>query len=128
TWPMALAVFLLRGGLILVVLPIVVLPSPVELGNLLAPALIAVVLQGPSLELVAVAGLVGLAVLAWFVAGGLAAATLEAEAARMVVVQAEDGVGASEPVDGRERTDGDRHRPVATPILVARAAAHVPTA
>ena len=28
TWPLALAVFLLRGGLLVVVLPILILPTP----------------------------------------------------------------------------------------------------
>src|SRR6185312_15190099 len=37
TWPLALAAFLLRGGFLLVTIPIVVLPTPVGLGNVLAP-------------------------------------------------------------------------------------------
>lgn len=128
TWPIALAVFLLRGGLVLVVLPIVVLPSPVGLGNLLAPALIALVLQGPSIELVIVAGLVGLAVLAGFVVGGLAAAALEAESARMLVAHDDDALDATEPVAAPDQTHDDRHPRVATRILIARTAAHLPTA
>ena len=52
TWPLALATFLLRGGFLLVLLPIVVLPSPVGLGNLLAPILMTVVFQGMSVEVV----------------------------------------------------------------------------
>jgi hypothetical protein len=106
-------------------LPIVVLPSPVGLGNLLAPALIAIVLQGPSVELVIVAGLVGLVVLAWFVIGGLAAAMLEAEAA-WLVAHGDDGLGVSGPFVAAHRPEAPRRR-VATRIVIARAAAHVPT-
>ena len=54
TWPLALAGFLLRGGLIVVALPILVLPTPVGLGNVLAPTLTAFVFGGVSVELVAV--------------------------------------------------------------------------
>jgi hypothetical protein len=127
TWPLALAVFLLRGGLVLVMLPIVVLPSPVGLGNLLGPALIAVVLQGPSIELVIVAGLVALVVLAWFVVGGLAAATLEAASARLVA-SAGDDPGATEPRGAGDGPNESRRWRVASRILTVRAAAHLPTA
>ena len=33
TWPLALAAFLIRGGILLVTLPIVVLPTPVGSGQ-----------------------------------------------------------------------------------------------
>jgi hypothetical protein len=125
TWPIALAAFLLRGGLLLVLLPIVVLPSPVGLGNLLAPALIAVVLQGPPIELVVLVGLVMAAILAWFVAGGLAAAALEAESARLVAGQWDDAFRAVARGGGTEANQGRR---VAARILAARIVAHGPAA
>ena len=62
TWPLALAAFLVRGGLLVVVLPIVVLPSPVGLGNLLAPTLMTVVFRGVSVGVVVIVGLVVLAI------------------------------------------------------------------
>jgi hypothetical protein len=120
TWPMALATFLLRGGVVLVALPIVVLPSPVGLGNLLAPTLTAVVFRGVSLEVAMVIGLLLLAILAWVVVGGLIAATLEAAAARLVAN--EDGSWAAGE-SGHEPI----HPRVASRILVARAVAHLPT-
>jgi hypothetical protein len=125
TWPLALAVFFLRGGLLLVVLPIVVLPSPVGLGNLLAPTLISVVLRGPSAEVAVLVGVGMLAVVAWIVFGGLAAATLEAEAAR-IVARDEDLADAG-PSSGDAPGIEARHRRVASRILAARVAAHVPT-
>ena len=39
TWPLALAGFLIRGGWLLVVAPIVVLPTAVGLANVIAPLL-----------------------------------------------------------------------------------------
>jgi hypothetical protein len=127
TWPIALAVFLLRGGLLVVVVPIVVLPSPVGLGNLLAPALIAVVLQGPPVELVVLVGMVMAAVLAWFVIGGLGAAMLEAESAALVAGQWEDAPGSEAASDaGRAAVGHGRRRAVR--ILAARMVAHGPTA
>jgi hypothetical protein len=129
SWPLALATFLLRGGFVLIVLPIVVLPSPVGLGNLLAPTLMAVVFQGPSVEVLAIVTLGALAIVTWIVGGGLVAATLEAEATRLV---AEDEglsgprVGSADlgdPVD----LGGGSERVVAGRILAARLLAHAPT-
>ncbi|HEX7950188.1 MAG TPA: hypothetical protein VF494_07550 [Candidatus Limnocylindrales bacterium] len=89
TWPLALAAFLLRGGLLVVAVPILVLPTPVGLGNLLAPTLTALVFGGASPELVVtIAAIVG-AALTWIVAGGVLAAILEAEAARIVAAHEE---------------------------------------
>jgi hypothetical protein len=126
TWPLALAVFFLRGGLLLVVLPIVVLPSPVGLGNLLAPTLMTIVFRGVSPELAILVGFVALAILAWIVVGGLAAATLEAEAARMVA-RDHDLDDTERPLPGDHPTTEARHRRTATRILTARAIAHLPT-
>lgn len=89
TWALALASFLLRGGLVLVALPILVLPTPVGLGNVLAPTLTAFVFGGATPALVAVAATIVLAVVLVVVAGGLLAAILEAEAARIVAAHEE---------------------------------------
>ena len=43
TWPLALLTFLLRGGLLLVAAPILVLPSAVGLANVVVPWLSALV-------------------------------------------------------------------------------------
>jgi len=89
TWPLALAAFLLRGGLVVVALPILVLPTPVGLGNVLAPTLTAFVFGGVSAGLLILVATIVLAGLTWVVAGGLLAAILEAEAARIVVAHEE---------------------------------------
>ena len=81
TWPLALAAFLVRGGLVLVVVPIVVLPTPVGIGNVFAPALGSIAFGSVSTGLVVVSVAAALAVVAWIVLGGWLAAALEAEAA-----------------------------------------------
>jgi hypothetical protein len=120
TWPLALAAFLLRGGLLLVLLPIVVLPSPVSLGNVVGPALTTVVLSGVPVELFAVVGLVALVIVAWVVIGGLIAASVEAEGARIVAFQDD---GASPGMAGEAAILG----PTTLRILAVRLVAHVPT-
>jgi hypothetical protein len=124
TWPMAMAGFLLRGGLLVVTLPIVVLPSPVGIGNLLAPTLMTVVFSGISVQVVLLVGLLSVVIAGWVVLGGLLAAVLEAEAARMVA--GDDALS----MDARRRgrpPDGALDRGVAARILAARLVAHVPT-
>lgn len=124
TWPLALATFLLRGGILVVVLPIVVLPSPVGLGNLLAPILVAVVFGGLSVEIVAIVSVGAMAIVAWIVVGGLVAATLEADAARKVAGD-EEVSGASIVLSGDGPAAPDRT--VAAWVLAARLLAHAPT-
>lgn len=75
-WPFALVVFLLRGGWALFVLPIVVVPSTVGIATFLGPT--AITPAGPSAGLVALATGCAVAVVAWFVLGGLVAAASEA--------------------------------------------------
>jgi hypothetical protein len=135
TWPLALAVFLLRGGLVLVALPIVVLPTPVGLGNLLAPTLTSLVFGGVSAGLVILVIGIALAGLAWVVAGGTLAAMLEAEAARIVAGHEEvappPGIRVP-PMAANDLTD--RSAPVvsggrsveAGRIFLARVLAHLP--
>jgi hypothetical protein len=121
TWPLALATFLLRGGLLAVVLPIVVLPSPVSLGKVLGPALTTVVLSGVPVELAVGVGVVVLGGAGWIVLGGLIAAMLEAEGARLVTAEADVAVSFTEGRDGQAAQ-------VAVRILSARLLAHAPTA
>jgi len=128
TWPLALAAFLVRGGFPLVVLPIVVLPSPVGLGNEFAPTLTSVAFRGASVGLVAGVGLVLLALVAWIVIGGLVAAMIEAEAARLVAHSEEAGGESDEAGQGNPGPEAPASTArVASRILAARTLAHVPT-
>ena len=63
--------------------PIVVLPTPVGLGNVLAPALTSLVFGGLSTSVILLVAIIALTALAWLVLGGLLSAAFEAEAARI---------------------------------------------
>ena len=120
-WVIALAGFLLRGGIIVVLAPIVVLPSAVGLANVFGPMLTTFVLGGPSpqiaLLLVAVTG----AVFLWLLAGGWLAAALEAEAIRRIAIDEASGSGRAIPLLATPVT-------AAGQILAARLVAGLPLA
>jgi hypothetical protein len=125
TWPLALASFLLRGGFVLVVAPIVVLPSAVGVGNVLTPLLSTFVFHGltPSIALLAAA--VAFAGLVWVVGGGLLAAAAESELVRRIAAD-EEALGYGEVTPSLEVAahpacaHGSAHRepsPAARPVV-----------
>lgn len=122
TWPLALAAFLLRGGIILVLLPIVVVPTPVGLGNAFAPMLTAIAFGSISSGEVILGVGLWIAVFAWLILGGWVAAVLEIGGMHVVAAD-EDvrslGTGAVATGDGRRS---------AARILTARLLAFVPLA
>jgi hypothetical protein len=118
TWPLALAAFLLRGGFLLVTIPIVVLPTPVGLGNVLAPWITPLALGSITPAFVAVSAGAVILVLGWLVIGGWAAGALEAEGARIVARVSSD----DRPPPGA--TTGSAR--IAVRILAARILAYVP--
>ena len=85
-WPVALAGFLVRGGIVVFLLPIVALPSPVGISDRIAPTLSALVLGGATMQLAVLFGSIcALAVavlllLAWFAAATEAALVRDAPA------------------------------------------------
>jgi hypothetical protein len=122
TWPLAMAAFLLRGGIVLVALPIVVLPTPVGLGTALGPTLTAVALGSVPGEAVALTGALVVGALAWLIAGGWLAAALEAEGIRIVAVEATAASPVTSPASGAV-TPATR---TAARILAARLIANIP--
>jgi len=122
TWPLALATFLLRGGILLVLAPIVVLPSAVSMGNVLTPLLSTVVFQGltPSVVLLLTA-VVGVGLL-WLIGAGLVSSA--AEAAMVVEVAADDETWPA----GRPPRDPQTVGRAAWRVLVVRLIALVPLA
>ncbi len=79
TWALAMAGFLLRGGLLLLVAPIVVLPTAVGLANIVAPFLADVAFERRLDEVaLLVAWLVG-GLATWLIVGGFLTAAIEAE-------------------------------------------------
>jgi hypothetical protein len=114
TWPLALGAFLLRGGMVLVLLPIVVLPTPVGVGNLLAPAVMSISLGALPWGLVIASVGMGIGFAVWVVVGGWLAAALEGEGVRIVADATRDHLLATS------------RRRVAGRILAARLACLLP--
>jgi hypothetical protein len=124
TWPLALGAFLVRGGIVLVTLPVVVLPTPVGLGNVLAPAITPIAL-GSLPPIVVVASVAGAAaVVAWIVLGGWLAAALEAEGARIVARDPD----LADPGRTPARAEAASPVRVAWRILAARLVTQIPLA
>jgi hypothetical protein len=84
TWPLALLGFLVRGGWLLIVAPIVVVPTPVGLANIVAPLLEDVAFGRRTGEVMALVAVVVVVAIAWLVAGGLIAAVAEADGVRRI--------------------------------------------
>ena len=70
-WAMALAGFLVRGGILVLLLPIVALPTVAGLANAFGPMLVGFVFGGPSVPFLVAVASIALATIAWLVAGGL---------------------------------------------------------
>jgi hypothetical protein len=84
TWPLALASFLLRGGIVIVLGPVIAIPSAIGFGNALAPGITAIVFGRLSTVEVALAAGVALGCLVILVVGALVAAAAEAELTTIV--------------------------------------------
>lgn len=116
-WPVALAGFLIRGGLVVFLVPIIVVPSPVGLADLIAPTVATIALGGVPPQLVALAGAMGaLAVALVLLAGWLAAAM---EAALIRDAPAWDELDPLRVVAAPRRGEAAR-------VLGARLVAHLP--
>jgi hypothetical protein len=116
-WPLALAAFLVRGGWLIVITPIVVLPTAVGLANAIAPLLEDVAFGRRTDELIRTILVFSFGIVAWVVLGGLVAAIAETEAVRRIAP------------DGGDRLDQGRASGVARPawrVVAVRLAAHVP--
>ncbi len=83
-WPLALATFLLRGGIVIVLAPVIAIPSAVGFGNAVAPTVTAIVFGRLSTAEVALAAGVALGCLLILMVGALVAAAAEAELTRIV--------------------------------------------
>jgi hypothetical protein len=128
TWPVALAAFLVRGGFVLVVVPIVVVPTPVGFANVFAPALGSIAFGSISTGLVVTSVAAALAVVAWLVLGGWLAAALETEAAWMIARDADVPIQAEPPAIRLQKQRPTRTSRTAARILLARLIAYIPLA
>lgn len=95
-WLLALAGFLARGGILLAILPIVNLPSPLVLSNLVAPVIVPLALGHVDVGVVTAIAVVVGGLLAWLIAGGLVGAATD-----MALIR--DGIAAA-------REEGVTHR------------------
>jgi hypothetical protein len=76
-WAMALAAFLVRGGVLVLILPIVALPTVAGLANTFGPMVVGLVFAGPSPGFIVAVGGLAVAVLAWLVIGGVVGGALD---------------------------------------------------
>lgn len=114
-WAMALAAFLVRGGFVLIVLPIVSVPTAAGLVTALSPVVEGVFFGGPSVEGVLIGVAVLLVALAGLAAAGLAGSWLDLALVREAAAD-EDLETNWPPVRGS-----------ATDALAIRLIAHLPT-
>jgi hypothetical protein len=96
-WPLALAAFLLRGGILLFVLPFVVLPSPTGLATIFEPMLWRLWIGRPDATVGIILGALVLAFLAWLLIGGLLAAACEVASLRWGASDLTGGDGTEAP-------------------------------
>lgn len=89
TWAFALVGFLVRGGWLIVLAPIVVLPTAVGIGNVVAPLLEDIAFGRNTEDVVRSGGTALVVVVAWFLVGGLLAAATEIETVRRAAASAE---------------------------------------
>jgi hypothetical protein len=132
-WLLALAGFLARGGILLAILPIVNLPSPLVMSNLVAPVIVPLALGHVDAGVLAAIAIIVAGLLAWLIVGGLIGAATDLALIR-------DGLAAAreEGVTGRTAGDADASsstrrdeqsgRSLVTRILVVRLLAHLPFA
>ena len=91
TWLLALVGFLVRGGWLVVLAPIVVLPTAVGIGNVVAPLLEDIAFGRNTEDVVRGGGTALVVVVTWFVVGGLLAAATEVDTVRRTAGSAESG-------------------------------------
>ena len=99
-WLLALAGFLARGGIALAILPIVSLPSPLVLSNIVAPLILPLALGHFDAGVVAAIAAVVVALSLWLVVGGLVGAATDLALIRDGVVAAGDEGVTGQPGEG----------------------------
>lgn len=76
-WVLSLAGFLVRGGVVVLLLPLVPLPSTAALANALGPTLVGFVFGGPSVPFLVLVGSIALISVAWFVLASYVGSALD---------------------------------------------------
>jgi len=86
TWLLGLLGFLVRGGWVIVLAPIVVLPTAVGLANVVAPLVEDIAFGRRTDEVIAAGVITAVVALVWLIGGGLLAAAAEVEGVRQTIV------------------------------------------
>jgi len=115
-WAIALGAFLVRGGILVVFLPIVALPTVAGLANSFGPALVGFVFGGVSPAFVVVVASLAIGLTIWLVAGGLLGAALDLALVRDAARDEELEAGPAPRFGGPGRA------------FLVRVLAHLPTA
>jgi hypothetical protein len=129
-WLLALAGFLARGGIVLAILPIVSLPSPLGLSNLVAPVILPLALGRVDVTVVVAIGAVAAGLIGWLLVGGLVGAATDLALIRDGVAAAGDEGLTGLPEGDLEggRAGRGRDAGIVARILAVRLLAHLPTA
>jgi hypothetical protein len=138
-WLFALATFLLRGGIVVAVLPIITLPSALALSNAFAPILLPLALGRVEPGIVVGPAAVVAGLLVWLVVGGRIAAGIDVALVREVAAAAlDEGVDPGSPsggsggsggsVPGADAIPGRRRPGVGWRVLALRLIAWLPLA
>jgi hypothetical protein len=131
-WLLALAGFLVRGGFVVFLVPIVVLPSPLAISNVAAPFVVPMALGRIGPEVIVLLIVAGAVLFGWLLIGGaIAAATDVALTRDAVAAAAEEGVVPPPPQPERSAPPIDAERPdraVVGTIVAARLVAWLPLA
>ncbi len=126
-WLVTLAGFLVRGGFVVFFVPIVLLPSPIAISNVVAPLVIPVALGRIGPEAIAIFVATVALVSAWIIVGGWIAAITDIALIReAAAAAAEEGIGTVEPGPGSATPPAD-HVLVGR-LLAARLVAWFPLA
>lgn len=120
--PVALAGFLVRGGIVVLLLPIVVLPTPVGLATIFGPDIVSVALAGPNPGVLRLAVVGATILVIWLVVSGWLGA-----AADVALIEAT----ASPRAPGHAPAEADRgHSPrgrwIVVRVALVRWLAHLP--
>lgn len=118
-WLLALAAFLVRGGVLIVVVPLLVLPSPAQLASVVPVTVSGTGLAHPTPALVAILVVTGLVTFAVVVTTTVVGTWLDAALV--------DATAADEEVEALAPTAGLRRVPLESALEV-RLTAHLPTA
>lgn len=136
-WPIALAGFLARGGILLFLLPVVALPTPTGLATAFGSEIIAVAMGVPTPSVVQLVVTAIVAVLGWIVLGSLIGAAADVALAGWAATSdpTADGAGPrEEPVRGPDASEAPqaprarRTQGLVVRVALVRLACHLPLA